>query len=72
MDDAIAMLERDSGSHFDPQLVSAFVTIAPALYNEVSGLEEQQMVKLLQHHITRHFLASAINTGIKPHHSNAV
>ena len=65
MDDAIAMLERDSGRHFDPQLVSIFVTIAPALYNEVSCLEEHQMVKLLQHHIANHFLATAVNTGIK-------
>lgn len=72
MDDAIAALERESGSHFDPELVSIFVTIAPALYDEVSGLEENQMVKLLQHCIARHFLASANITGIKSNHSNAI
>lgn len=72
MDDAIAALERESGSHFDPKLVSIFVTIAPALYDEVSGLEESQMVKLLQHCIARHFLASANITGIKSHHGNAI
>lgn len=65
VDDAIAMLERDSGSHFDPKLVSTFVAIASDLYNEVSWLEEHQMVKLLQHRIAQHFPATAMNTGGK-------
>lgn len=59
LDDAIAMLKRDSGSHFDPQLVETFVTIAPALYNEVKGLEEHQMVTMLQRRIAHHFLSTA-------------
>ena len=67
MDDAIAMLERDSDRHFDPQLVNIFVTIAPALYNEVSCIEEHQMVTMLQRRIAHHFLATAINTGTKLH-----
>jgi len=67
VDDAIAMLAQDSESHFDPQLVSTFVTIASALYHEVSGLEEHQMVTMLQHRIAHHFLATAINTGAKPY-----
>lgn len=58
LDDAIAMLKRDSGSHFDPQLVKIFVTIAPALYNEVKGLEEHQMVTMLQRRIAHHFLST--------------
>jgi HD-GYP domain-containing protein (c-di-GMP phosphodiesterase class II) len=29
--DTVAVLERDSGSHFDPRLVRVFVTIAPDL-----------------------------------------
>ncbi len=65
VDAAIAMLEQDSDSHFDPKLVSTFVTIAPALYREVSCLEEHQMVTLLQHHIAYLFLTTAINTGSK-------
>jgi HD-GYP domain-containing protein (c-di-GMP phosphodiesterase class II) len=58
LDDAIAMLKRDSGSHFDPQLVETFVTIGPALYNEVKGLEEHQMVTMLQRRIAHHFLST--------------
>lgn len=58
LDDAIAMLKRDSGSHFDPQLMETFVTIAPALYNEVKGFEEHQMVTILQRRIAHHFLST--------------
>ena len=66
VDDAIAMLVRESDRHFDPNLVSIFVTIVPALYNEVCCIEEQQMVTMLQQRIARHFL-TGINTGNKLH-----
>lgn len=66
VDDAIVRLEKDSGSHFDPQLVHIFVTIAPALYREVSGMEEHRMVTTLQHRIAHHFLATAVKTDTKP------
>jgi len=65
--DAIAALERDSGSHFDPRLLSVFVTIAPVLYHEVTGMEEHRMIAMVQHCISRHFLATAINAGVNPH-----
>lgn len=65
--DAIAALERDGGSHFDPQLLSVFVSIAPDLYHEVTAMEEQQMIAMVLQCITRHFLATAINTGAKPY-----
>ncbi|MDI1275978.1 HD-GYP domain-containing protein [Methylobacter sp.] len=55
--DAIAMLERDSGSHFDPQLVKVFVRLAPDLYQKISGVEEHRLEAMLQHSIARYFLA---------------
>ncbi|MBY0473793.1 MAG: HD-GYP domain-containing protein [Nitrosomonas sp.] len=60
--DALAELERDSGSHFDPQLLRIFVSIAPALYQEVTGMEESQMIAMVKHCISRHFLTTAIGT----------
>jgi len=57
MPEAIAMLERDSGSHFDPQLVKVFVRLAPDLYQEISGVEEHRLEAMLQHSIARYFLA---------------
>lgn len=57
MPEAIAMLERDSGSHFDPQLVKVFVRLAPDLYQKISGVEAHRLEAMLQHSIARYFLA---------------
>ncbi|WP_333875506.1 HD-GYP domain-containing protein [Methylobacter sp.] len=57
MPEAIAMLEQDSGSHFDPQLVKIFVRLAPDLYQKISDVEEHRLEAMLQHSIARYFLA---------------
>lgn len=57
--DAIAMLKRDSGSHFDPQLVNVFAMIAPRLHEEMSGFEGHRMEEMLQRLIGPYFLATA-------------
>jgi HD-GYP domain-containing protein (c-di-GMP phosphodiesterase class II) len=57
--DAIAALERGSGSHFDPQLVSVFATIVFRLHEEMSGLEEHRIEAMLQHLIAPYFLAAS-------------
>jgi len=59
MPEAIAMLERDSGSHFDPQLVKSFVMLAPDLYQKISGIEAHRLEVMLQHSIARYFLAAS-------------
>jgi len=53
--DAIAALKRDSGSHFDPQLVSVFAMIALRLHEEMSGFEEHRMEAMLQRLIGPYF-----------------
>ena len=60
--DAIAMLERDSGSHFDPLLVKIFTTIAPDLYEKMTDVEEYRLEAMLQHRIAHYFLATAIGS----------
>ncbi len=60
--DALAALKRDSGSHFDPQLVSVFAMIAFRLHEEMNGLEEHRMEAMLQHLIAPYFLATAIGS----------
>jgi HD-GYP domain-containing protein (c-di-GMP phosphodiesterase class II) len=59
MDEAVAKLEQDSGSHFDPRLVTVFAEFAPDLYRKVSGLDEHRLEAMLQHRIARYFLAAA-------------
>ena len=65
--DAIAVLKRDSGSHFDPQLVSVFATIAHRLHKEMSGFEEHRIEMMLQHLIAPYFLTTTIGVGAKTH-----
>ncbi len=58
--DTIAMLERDSGSHFDPQLVKVFTMMVPDIYQEVRGLDEYRLEAMLQRRIAHYFLNTAI------------
>ncbi|MGZ5622354.1 MAG: HD-GYP domain-containing protein, partial [Methylobacter sp.] len=57
--DAIAQLKRDSGSHFDPQLVGVFAAIAPTLYQEMNCIEVHRMETMLHHRIANYFLTTA-------------
>ncbi|HNP26278.1 MAG TPA: HD domain-containing phosphohydrolase [Nitrosomonas sp.] len=56
--EAIHFLEQESGQHFDPELVACFVAIAPAIYDELHGMAEEQMVPMLQRRIARHFMTA--------------
>jgi HD-GYP domain-containing protein (c-di-GMP phosphodiesterase class II) len=43
----LKVIREDSGSHFDPQLVSLFVQIADSVYRDVSEQSEDQLAKML-------------------------
>ncbi|MBX3616301.1 HD-GYP domain-containing protein [Nitrosomonas sp.] len=62
--DAIASLKHQGDSHFDPELLDVFVTMAPDLYQEVNAFDENEMIIMVQRCITHHFLANA--TQAKP------
>jgi len=55
--DAITELKKSSGTHFEPRLVHVFITIAPRLYKEITGLKEIQMTAMLNHSIARYFIS---------------
>jgi HD-GYP domain-containing protein (c-di-GMP phosphodiesterase class II) len=59
VNEVIGVLERDSGSRFDPHLVALFTNIAPRLHEEISRLDERQMEAKLQPLIARYFLAGS-------------
>ncbi len=56
-DETMAILRRDSGSHFDPRLIAAFDGIVEPLYREVSGIPDEAVEKMLKAIIQRYFLA---------------
>jgi HD-GYP domain-containing protein (c-di-GMP phosphodiesterase class II) len=62
VDAAIATLNQGRGSHFDPQLLSTFEVIAPRLYQEMNGFEEDQLEAKLQDLIADYFLVNAIDS----------
>jgi len=53
--EAMAILRRDSGSHFDPRLIVAFEGIVEPLYREISALADEAVEKKLQALIERYF-----------------
>jgi putative nucleotidyltransferase with HDIG domain len=56
-EEALAILRRDSGSHFDPRLIALFEGIAASLYQEISTLQDAVVEKMLQDLITNYFFA---------------
>lgn len=59
---AITTLNQGRGSHFDPRLLSVFEAIAPRLYQEINGFEDDQIEPKLQDLIAGYFLVSAIDS----------
>jgi len=57
---ALAIIEKDAGSHFDPQLVSQFVGIAPALYVQIGQASEKELQASLLQQASHYFLQTSI------------
>lgn len=55
--EAIAILHKDSGSHFDPRLIEAFSGIAESLHREIGGATDAAIEAMLQVLIERYFFA---------------
>lgn len=54
-DEAMAILRRDSGSHFDPKLLDVFDAIAPALYQQVNSASEPEIEAMLNDLAKKYF-----------------
>ena len=55
-DDAMAIVHRGRGSHFDPRLVDAFDTVAPRLFSEINSAEDGVVEGALRGLVDRYFL----------------
>ncbi len=53
---AMDMLRRDSGSHFDPELLRTFSGIASSLYQEASHADDSTLATLLNRLVNKHFI----------------
>jgi HD-GYP domain-containing protein (c-di-GMP phosphodiesterase class II) len=54
-DDSIAILQKDSGSHFDPTVMAAFVPIAREVFDTLADCDEGEARALLDARVRQHF-----------------
>jgi response regulator RpfG family c-di-GMP phosphodiesterase len=54
-DEALRLLERERGKHFDPVLLDAFVGIAHTVYTQINGADEATMAHLLDDLVKKYF-----------------
>jgi HD-GYP domain-containing protein (c-di-GMP phosphodiesterase class II) len=47
LEQSLAILEQDAGSHFDPELVEGFVAIAPDLHQRLKAMSDEEVETLL-------------------------
>ena len=52
---AMAILEKDSGSHFDPAVIAVFRSLAHDIHEQLSGCGENELRALLTACVRRHF-----------------
>lgn len=61
LEETMQILEQGRGSHFDPQLLDLFATLAPALYREFSDQEGAPLRSALEK-ITHKYFSAGIET----------
>lgn len=55
LDSAMEILEKDTGSHFDPEVMAAFRTIAQEVFDRLAGCGEDAARQLLEVKVRSHF-----------------
>ncbi len=51
----MAILEKDTGSHFDPAVMAIFKPMARSIYDQLAGCDEPATRRLLQDRVKHHF-----------------
>ena len=54
-DAVMGILEKDTGSHFDPSVMAVFRTIASEIFNRLVNITEDDAHQLLKGRIRQHF-----------------
>jgi hypothetical protein len=55
LESAMEILEKDTGSHFDPEVMAAFRPIAPEVFGCLAGCDEDAARQLLEVKVRSHF-----------------
>ncbi len=59
LEQALAIIVKDAGSHFDPQLVNQFVGIAPTLHRQIGQASESELQASMLKQATDYFLQTS-------------
>jgi len=54
-DEAMAILEKDTGSHFDPGVMAVFKPLARGIYGRLANCDERATRDLLEERVRQHF-----------------
>lgn len=54
-EETMAILEKDTGSHFDPSVMGVFRSIAPEIYDRLAQAGEDEARRLLDERVRMHF-----------------
>jgi HD-GYP domain-containing protein (c-di-GMP phosphodiesterase class II) len=52
---SMAILEKDTGSHFDPSVMAVFTPMAREIYDHLAGCDEEATRQLLEERVKHHF-----------------
>lgn len=64
---SLAILRKDAGTHFDPELTSRFCAIAPKLHQQLTHASEAELSRWLRDKGLRYFFAAAqLAPGLRP------
>jgi response regulator RpfG family c-di-GMP phosphodiesterase len=66
LEQALAIIRQDAGSHFDPLLVERFLDIAPAIHASIAGASEAALQALLREQAMHYFLRASIEAKNRP------
>jgi HD-GYP domain-containing protein (c-di-GMP phosphodiesterase class II) len=54
-DAVMAILEKDTGSHFDPTVIGTFKPMARAMFDRLANADENTTRELLENRVRKHF-----------------
>lgn len=60
LEETLAIIQHDAGSHFDPVLVALFMDIAPGLYAEIGQAGESQLQTRMREQAMHYFLQASL------------
>lgn len=62
LNEALAIIERESGRHFDPAIVAVFQSLAPVLYAQTSQADSIELHRRMHETLARYFMATPMRS----------